>query len=87
MTLDFTETSLETESVKFRGRGYNNIRPGPTWRIKAGDQVTVHFNNKLSGKDNYADHVHNDYYKPNTTNLHTHGVHVSASGQSDDVLV
>ena len=31
--------------------------------------------------------VDNDYGKPNSTNLHTHGVHVSASGQSDDVLV
>lgn len=77
----------ESEQLKFIGRGYNGMRPGPLWRVKAGDEITVHLHNDLSDKDNMASYVTNDYHKPNTTNLHTHGLHVSSKDPGDNVLV
>lgn len=50
---------------------YNGGLPGPTWRVRPGDTVKVLVENQLN----------------ETTNLHVHGLHVSPSGNSDNVLV
>ena len=50
---------------------YNGTSPGPTLMAKPGDIVTVNFTNKLG----------------EPTNLHTHGLHVSPAGHSDNVFV
>lgn len=50
---------------------YNGGVPGPTWRVRPGDAVKVSVENQLS----------------EPTNLHVHGLHVSPSGNSDNVLV
>jgi len=49
---------------------YNRSTPGPTLRVRAGDVLTVTVVNRLD----------------EPTNLHTHGLHVSPSGASDDVF-
>lgn len=50
---------------------YNGIFPGPILRAKAGDTLKINLTNKLS----------------NPTNLHTHGLHASPSGNGDNPLL
>ena len=50
---------------------YNGGSPGPTLRIRPGDVLTVTLENHLD----------------QATNLHTHGLHVSPEGDSDNVFV
>ena len=50
---------------------YNGTTPGPTLRLRPGDRLVVHLENGLD-----AD-----------TNLHTHGLHVSPSGDGDNIFV
>jgi FtsP/CotA-like multicopper oxidase with cupredoxin domain len=50
---------------------YNGTTPGPTLRIRPGDVLTITLINRLG----------------ETTNLHTHGLHVSPSGHADNVFV
>lgn len=53
-----------------RALAYNGTVPGPTIRVRPGDRLRVDLINDLSG----------------ATNLHTHGLHVSPEGASDDVF-
>jgi FtsP/CotA-like multicopper oxidase with cupredoxin domain len=50
---------------------YNGSTPGPTLRVRPGDVLSVSLVNQLG----------------ETTNLHTHGLHVSPSGHADNVFV
>lgn len=56
--------------------------PGPTIRVSAGESLDITFINSLKDIDNTV--VHNDYQSPNTTNLHTHGLHVAGTGSRDN---
>ncbi len=51
--------------------GYNGSVPGPTLRVRPGDIMTVRLVNQLD----------------EPTNLHTHGLHVSPEGSSDNIFV
>lgn len=51
--------------------GYNGTSPGPTLRVRPGDLLRVELVNRLDA----------------VTNLHTHGLHVSPEGNSDNILV
>jgi FtsP/CotA-like multicopper oxidase with cupredoxin domain len=67
-------------------RTYEGTVPGPTLRVKPGDVLRIKLINDMPpnrGSDP-ADHLlpHNF----NTTNLHSHGLHVSPSGISDNVM-
>jgi FtsP/CotA-like multicopper oxidase with cupredoxin domain len=53
-----------------RALGYNGTSPGPTLRVSPGDVLRVTMANNLD----------------DTTNLHTHGLHVSPEGNSDNVF-
>jgi FtsP/CotA-like multicopper oxidase with cupredoxin domain len=53
-----------------RALGYNGTSPGPTLRVSPGDVLRVELANNLD----------------DTTNLHTHGLHVSPEGASDNVF-
>ncbi len=50
---------------------YNGMIPGPTLRLRAGETLAPTLTNRLDA----------------VTNLHTHGLHVSPSGNSDNVLL
>ena len=50
---------------------YNGTTPGPTLRVRPGDVLSITLVNRLG----------------ETTNLHTHGLHVSPSGHADNVFV
>ena len=53
-----------------RALGYNGTSPGPTLSVRPGDTVRVRLENELD----------------TATNLHTHGLHVSPEGNSDNVF-
>jgi FtsP/CotA-like multicopper oxidase with cupredoxin domain len=51
---------------------YEGSIPGPTLRVQPGDRLRIRLINNLGGRD---------------TNLHTHGMHVSPSGHSDNIFI
>lgn len=88
-------------AVQLRLRSYNGMLMGPTLRAKAGDTLRVQLRNDLPrNPDAHADpeaaaaahhaamaacpNVPHDF---NTTNLHTHGLHISPKKPADDVLL
>jgi len=74
--------SNETTSA---GATLGSMKIGPTLRFSAGDVVRVTLVNELGANADSA--VMNTFHTPNTTNLHVHGLHVSAYDPMDNVLV
>jgi len=79
-------------------RSYNGKLVGPTLRVKPGDTLNITLNNQLdpTGKadpEQVCNNPHDMFGgsplpdKFNCTNLHTHGMHVSPSGNADNILV
>lgn len=68
--------TAEAQSVPY-GSGtrfantYNGSVPGPTLRVRPGDELTVTLRNRLNVE----------------TNLHTHGLHVSPAAEADNIFV
>jgi FtsP/CotA-like multicopper oxidase with cupredoxin domain len=69
--------------------------PGPTFRVRPGDSVSIRLINNLplTGNDSScvnggsADNPPNCFHGINWTNIHYHGFHVSPSPNADDVLM
>lgn len=66
-------------------RAYEGGLTGPTLRFRPGDVVEVDLLNQLPAEA--PAHHRNGPHGLNTTNLHTHGLHVSPLGNSDNVLL
>ena len=70
-------------------RTYEGTFCAPTLRVKPGDTLRVNIVNELPPNPDqstvYPDH--NTPNRSNSTNLHTHGLHVSPSNNSDNVFV
>ncbi len=60
-------------------RTYNGKAPGPVLRVEAGKPLKVRLVNRLAPQppDRFCPEDHNTFHGENTTNLHTHGLHVS----------
>lgn len=93
---DPATTSIAGCGVKLRT--YNGALVGPTLRIRAGDTLRPTLDNRLPvespdeiaqqiGQQAAAAFLGSKPHSYNTTNLHTHGLHVSPSGNSDNVLL
>ena len=76
---DFADFNVETHFyldtweytgpyTRFWTRTINNGIPGPTIRVKRGQNLTLHYHNLLEGQD--LPHQRNQFGVPNTTNLH-----------------
>jgi FtsP/CotA-like multicopper oxidase with cupredoxin domain len=70
-TLTAKEQTTTVAGREVTGMVYEGSFPGPTLRVKPGDQLKIHLNNDLD----------------ETTNLHLHGMHVSPRTPQDDVLI
>jgi FtsP/CotA-like multicopper oxidase with cupredoxin domain/peroxiredoxin len=68
-------------------RSYNGKLVGPTLRAKPGDTLLITLENRLPPEDPAEDTGHNTLHDFNVTNLHTHGLHVSPDGISDNVFL
>jgi FtsP/CotA-like multicopper oxidase with cupredoxin domain len=84
--LIFNPSSGKNDKVRLRN--YNGELVGPTMRVKPGQLLKINLMNKLpldpSCQDNQDPSIPHCY---NSTNLHTHGWHVSPTGNSDNVLL
>jgi hypothetical protein len=81
-----TGTKLWTRAYSPETTSGDTLHPGPVLRFKRGDTVTVTLNNNLGPETEETTDM-NSYHYANTTNLHTHGLHVSAESPQDNVLI
>eukprot|EP01083_Nonionella_stella_P093397 261735_1 len=90
-TLRFVAKRFTTQQhgypTSFTTRVYNGILPGPTIRLQRGHMYHLQFYNDLHPNHVKDSGVLNSFHWPNTTNLHTHGLHVSPESPSDDVFL
>jgi FtsP/CotA-like multicopper oxidase with cupredoxin domain len=73
------------DTVKLRS--YNGRLVGPTIEVWPGDTLYISLDNQLPQEPMSAEHDPNVPHGFNTTNIHTHGLHVSPAGNSDNVAV
>jgi FtsP/CotA-like multicopper oxidase with cupredoxin domain len=66
--LEITEQEVELAGRRAVVQAYNGSVPGPTFRVRPGDRLQVRLINRIDAP----------------TNLHTHGLHVSPEGNSDN---
>ncbi len=71
VTLVASEQAVMIGGIPVVGRVYNGSYVGPTLRVRPGDTIIVNLVNHLN----------------ETTNLHFHGLHVSPSGNADNVFL
>jgi FtsP/CotA-like multicopper oxidase with cupredoxin domain len=90
LAVDYGENEIynikEGKNLKVKLRSYNGGLFGKTLRIEPGDQLKILVDNRLPEDRHHAGDI-NVPHRFNTTNLHTHGLHVSPSGNSDNVLI
>ncbi len=67
-------------------RSYNGKLVGPTLKARPGDRLLINLVNDLP-QDTEMHHEMNTIGALNHTNLHTHGLHTSPVGNSDNVLL
>ena len=70
VNLTAEESQIELAGTPVAARVYNGEFVGPTMRLNPGESIQLELDNTLS----------------EPTNLHFHGLHVSPSGESDNVL-
>lgn len=72
--------------LAFNSRLYNGQFPASTLRARPGDVVRLTVKNEL--QPNYPPTARSNHFEkyPNTTNLHAHGLHISPSGNADNVM-
>ncbi|MFJ1757861.1 multicopper oxidase family protein [Kitasatospora sp. NPDC088134] len=66
-------------------RAYGGTLPGPTLRVRGGDTLVLTHVNGLPPDPPHTGGC-NTPHRPNSFNLHTHGMHVSPAGCADNVL-
>ncbi len=80
--------TLGDDKVQLRSFIGSGARPGdfvaPTIRVVPGQRLTVELDNRL---ESCSDEQRSKHECFNDTNLHTHGLWVSPSGNSDNVLI
>lgn len=85
LTIAFNVFKIAGCPVKLRT--YNGSLVGPTLRVKPGDTIRIRLENNLPANPLAPGHSLDTPHDFNTTNLHTHGLHVSPVGNSDNVLL
>ncbi|HMH90472.1 MAG TPA: multicopper oxidase domain-containing protein [Streptosporangiaceae bacterium] len=66
---------------------YNGAVPGYTWDVRPGDTIRVHLRNRLPELHHPPVMRMDRPHEWTTTNLHTHGLHVSPSEKADNVFL
>jgi len=98
VTLTIAAMMFTSSGVSFNTRAYNHQIPGPSLEVMPGDTLRITLINGLEATpsrrlesihcalDNCTALMGSTFSHLNTTNLHTHGLHVSPLLGSDDVL-
>ena len=66
---------------------YDGVVPGYTWELRGGDVLTVDLRNRLPELPHRPKMQMDRPHDWTTTNLHTHGLHVSPRGRADNVFL
>ena len=66
-------------------RTYNEMAPGPTIHVIPGGTMELELINCLHEPLGFDEH--NSFSTPNTTNIHTHGPHISGKYPGDDIFM
>ncbi len=85
MDLHVVEVVNHFNEIDLRHRSYNCGLVGPTVRVRPGQRLRVRMQNDLAPEP-VLPHAGNIPHGFNTTNLHTHGLHVSPKSPADDVF-
>jgi FtsP/CotA-like multicopper oxidase with cupredoxin domain len=85
-TLHLRYTYKDVGGYRLFVRSYEGMIPGPTLRVRPGDVLRISLVNDLPPDRTPAPAYPDQPHLLNTTNLHTHGLHVSPSGISDNVF-
>lgn len=85
--IDDVITRQDASKQKVRTRTYNGDLVGGLIRVKPGDLLKVRLNNSIPRRDPDIPYCPNKPNGFNITNLHTHGLHVSPQGNSDNVYL
>ena len=67
-------------------RTYEGMSPGPTLRVKPGDTIKIQLSNEFPPNRDQSPANLATPHQFDTTNFHSHGMHVSPSGISDNVM-
>lgn len=84
--LRVVETVNRFNGIDLKHRSYNGGLVGPTICVWPGQTLKVRLQNDLDAEPDYQ-HSANVPHGFNTTNLHTHGLHVSPRQPADDVFL
>jgi FtsP/CotA-like multicopper oxidase with cupredoxin domain/peroxiredoxin len=82
LTVEYGDNKIQGERVHLRS--YNGQLVGPTLRAKPGDVFKIRVDNRLPEIPEASAHAINVPHALNSTNIHTHGLHVSPEGNSDN---
>jgi suppressor of ftsI len=90
-TLDASYGPVEINGSTYTTMNYNGAFPGPTLLVCPGDTLIVHLKNDLGAAPMTWMQTPPMHGMPmgagQLTNLHTHGLHVTPNGNSDNVFV
>jgi len=79
-----TISAVDFGTFGFQTRGFDGGVPGPTFRMKPGETLEITLVNNLNDANNLDCATTNEHFcETATTNLHTHGLHVSSKGKED----
>ena len=67
-------------------RAYNNELSGPTIRVKPGDTLHIRLTNNLANELYDTSSLHNNFKDFDTTNVHTHGLHIHGETPGDNIF-
>ncbi|MDH5561181.1 MAG: multicopper oxidase family protein [Deltaproteobacteria bacterium] len=90
--LSWDENGSRLPSIHLNNRTYlvkgKPMIPGPTLRVKPGDEIRMRIDNHLPGNRNpEPPDDPNQPHHENTTNIHTHGLHVSPNSPGDNIFL
>ncbi|GAB5036201.1 multicopper oxidase [Nannochloropsis oceanica] len=86
-TFRIQPTRITNGPVTFSTRTYEGTVPGPTLLLRPGETLRIHQVNGLGAESLEEDKVvPQTLHWPNTTTIHTHGLHIDPSGIADNMF-
>lgn len=78
----------DISTVDINTRTYDGLLPGPTLRLGQGERIDITLANNLPENPDAGEVIddHNLPHHINSTNFHTHGLHVEPTGDADNVI-
>lgn len=85
LTTRFASNTIAGKAINTRT--YEGRLVGPTLRVRPGQTLQLLLNNEFPPDNRFPKTDENIPHDFNTTNIHTHGLHVSPEGNSDNIFL